>query len=137
MSSDDSMDSSSDEEQGRNPSASVTGRPAAAAGAGKDSSSSSDSSDSSSDSSSSDSEGDAVKPVTDARMVTLQLGKVNPSFTCKLCSGYFRDAHTLMDCLHTFWSDRTKRMMPRGLLCVCQVQAGMAHLRSPCLSVVC
>jgi DNA-binding transcriptional regulator YdaS (Cro superfamily) len=35
-------------------------------------------------------------------MVTLSLAKVNPSFTCKLCAGYLRDAHTLRDCLHTF-----------------------------------
>lgn len=33
--------------------------------------------------------------------VTLDLAKLNASFSCKLCNGYLRDAHTLMDCLHT------------------------------------
>jgi len=36
-----------------------------------------------------------------ALQVTLDLAKLNASFSCKLCGGYLRDAHTLMDCLHT------------------------------------
>jgi len=89
------------------------GRPRKSAGGGggsgsssssssSDSSSSSGSSDSSDSSSSDDEEAEPVAPITDARMVSLPLAKINPSFTCKLCGGYLRDAHTLRDCLHTF-----------------------------------
>lgn len=70
--------------------------------------SSSDSSDSSSDSDSSssggggDSELEPQQPVTDAREITIDVTALNPSLTCKLCNGYYREAHTIIDCLHIF-----------------------------------
>lgn len=34
--------------------------------------------------------------------ISVDLATLNPSFTCKLCGGYFREAHTIVDCLHIF-----------------------------------
>lgn len=31
-----------------------------------------------------------------------RMGDLNPFFTCRLCNGYFRDAMTISECLHTF-----------------------------------
>lgn len=37
-----------------------------------------------------------------ALQISVDLATLNPSFTCKLCGGYFREAHTIVDCLHIF-----------------------------------
>lgn len=34
--------------------------------------------------------------------VTLSLLDVNPMLVCSICDGYFRDAHTIVECLHTY-----------------------------------
>jgi len=77
--------------------------------ASSSSSSDSSSSDSSSSSSSSDSDSDSEieekehkAPITDARELVVDMVAINPSLTCALCNGYYRDAHTIMDCLHIF-----------------------------------
>ena len=35
--------------------------------------------------------------------VTFPIRSVNSYLSCLICQGYFRDAHTVMDCLHTCW----------------------------------
>ena len=35
-------------------------------------------------------------------LIEVDLEKINSFFICSLCSGYFRDAHTIPECLHTF-----------------------------------
>lgn len=42
-----------------------------------------------------------VEPVLDGRQLTLELRSLT-LLVCKLCDGYFRDAHTITECLHTF-----------------------------------
>ncbi|KAK3698096.1 hypothetical protein QZH41_017525 [Actinostola sp. cb2023] len=34
--------------------------------------------------------------------VTLKIREVNPHVVCSLCAGYFIDATTITECLHTF-----------------------------------
>jgi len=36
------------------------------------------------------------------KTVTFRVADVNPHLACSLCEGYFRDAHTITKCLHTF-----------------------------------
>ena len=72
---------------------------------GSSSDGSSSSSSSCSDNSSSDDddpEETHIAPITDARTVTFDIADLNPHLTCRLCNGYFRDAHTIVECLHTF-----------------------------------
>jgi polycomb group RING finger protein 3 len=33
---------------------------------------------------------------------TLTAGSINPHLTCPLCDGYFRDCHTIPECMHSF-----------------------------------
>eukprot|EP00466_Bigelowiella_natans_P012098 jgi/Bigna1/128658/aug1.7_g3366 len=49
-----------------------------------------------------DDEAGHVQPITDAREISFKLADMNEYLTCKLCNGYFREAHTIMECLHTF-----------------------------------
>jgi hypothetical protein len=35
-------------------------------------------------------------------LIELDLQKINPYFTCPLCKGYFKEACTIPECLHTF-----------------------------------
>ena len=42
------------------------------------------------------------QPVTDTRTITFHTASLNEHLTCRLCDGYFRDAHTVVECLHTF-----------------------------------
>jgi hypothetical protein len=63
--------------------------------------SSSSNSDSSSDSGSdADSDVEGYK-VPDKGFIDVTVRDLNPYLTCKLCNGYFRDAHTTTECLHT------------------------------------
>jgi hypothetical protein len=38
----------------------------------------------------------------DNRNVTFKVRDLNSHLVCRLCDGYFRDAHTVTECLHTF-----------------------------------
>lgn len=35
-------------------------------------------------------------------MLQVEYDKVNDAFTCPLCKGYFREAHTIAECVHSF-----------------------------------
>jgi len=43
-----------------------------------------------------------VAPVRDPRNITFQTRILNPHLVCTLCMGYFNDACTIIECLHTF-----------------------------------
>ena len=86
--------------------ASVVGGAGAASKDGSDSGSGSDSESSStggSDSGDDDDDGDGDEgyraPVE--QFFDLPVARLNPYLTCPLCGGYFRDAHTTVECLHT------------------------------------
>ncbi|KAA0190797.1 hypothetical protein HAZT_HAZT007063 [Hyalella azteca] len=42
------------------------------------------------------------KPSKGSAGVNISLGDLNPHFVCVLCFGYFVDATTITECLHTF-----------------------------------
>ncbi len=69
-------------------------------GSGGGSSSSSDSSDSDAGGDSDDDGEEGYVPPT-SLFVDLTVSTLNPFLTCMLCGGYFRDAHTSVECLHT------------------------------------
>mmetsp|Transcript_19128 Transcript_19128/g.28612 ORF Transcript_19128/g.28612 Transcript_19128/m.28612 type:complete len:358 (+) Transcript_19128:128-1201(+) len=43
-----------------------------------------------------------VQPIKDGREIRLNIKDMNEHLVCKLCNGYFREAYTIMECLHTF-----------------------------------
>eukprot|EP00316_Scyphosphaera_apsteinii_P008314 CAMPEP_0119301526 /NCGR_PEP_ID=MMETSP1333-20130426/3302_1 /TAXON_ID=418940 /ORGANISM="Scyphosphaera apsteinii, Strain RCC1455" /LENGTH=455 /DNA_ID=CAMNT_0007303631 /DNA_START=57 /DNA_END=1424 /DNA_ORIENTATION=+ len=43
-----------------------------------------------------------VPPVRNGRDITFQTRILNPHLVCTLCMGYFKDACTIIECLHTF-----------------------------------
>ncbi len=43
---------------------------------------------------------EGYKPPQD-QFVELRVANMNPFLTCTVCGGYFRDAHTTVECLHT------------------------------------
>ena len=43
-----------------------------------------------------------VRPVRDANNITFQTRILNPHLVCTLCMGYYKDACTIIECLHTF-----------------------------------
>jgi len=43
-----------------------------------------------------------VAPVRNGRDITFQTRILNPHLVCHLCMGYFKDACTIIECLHTF-----------------------------------
>ena len=65
------------------------------------------SSGSSSDSSDDDEEADEedtekyIAPITDHRLVTFSKSSLNAHLVCRICQGYFREAQTIVECLHT------------------------------------
>lgn len=45
----------------------------------------------------------AKKPkASDWRSTSFKIADVNPHLVCALCGGYFRDCHTLTECLHSY-----------------------------------
>mmetsp|Transcript_41437 Transcript_41437/g.129768 ORF Transcript_41437/g.129768 Transcript_41437/m.129768 type:complete len:317 (-) Transcript_41437:983-1933(-) len=38
----------------------------------------------------------------ETKYVRFKVSDINQHVTCRLCNGYFRDAHTISECLHTF-----------------------------------
>lgn len=47
-------------------------------------------------------EGNIIEPILDGRNITFQTRTLNQYLLCSLCMGYFKDAHTISECLHTF-----------------------------------
>lgn len=52
--------------------------------------------------------------VKDMRLIRLRLDDLNPHLMCRICSGYFRDAHTITECLHTFCKSCLLRHFDQG-----------------------
>jgi hypothetical protein len=69
-------------------------------GSDSDSSSSSSSSDDTSDSDLVDDDEEGYRP-PDKEFIDVPVAELNPFLSCTLCNGYFRDAHTTVECLHT------------------------------------
>lgn len=64
--------------------------------------------------------------VQDFKKITFSAKDVNAHLVCRLCDGYFRDAHTITECLHTFckacllkYLDESKAVCPH-----CKVNLG-------------
>ena len=57
-------------------------------------------------------EGD--KTPRDSRLVRLNLDDLNAHLVCRICMGYFRGAHTITECLHTFCKSCLLREFDRG-----------------------
>jgi len=47
-------------------------------------------------------DGNIIEPILDGRNITFQTRTLNQYLLCSLCMGYFKDAHTISECLHTF-----------------------------------
>lgn len=62
-----------------------------------------------------------IDPITDGSEITFSVNTLNKFLVCPICRGYFRDAHTINSCLHTFcfvcldknFSSSTKMSCPR------------------------
>jgi polycomb group RING finger protein 3 len=65
-------------------------------------------------------------------MIKVSLKELNPLITCQLCNGYYREAHTITDCMHTFCKSclldyfNNKSGSKRGYLCcpTCKADLG-------------
>ena len=50
-----------------------------------------------------ESEDEVVTPsVTERRTIDINITSINGYLTCTLCNGYFKEAATIAECLHTF-----------------------------------
>ncbi|KAF2880552.1 hypothetical protein ILUMI_25623 [Ignelater luminosus] len=59
--------------------------------------------------------------------------ELNDYLTCKLCKGYFIDATTIIECLHTFCRSCIVRYLEKNKYCpVCDVQV---HKTKPLLNI--
>jgi hypothetical protein len=58
---------------------------------------------------------DAAYELKDTRLVRLKLDDLNPHLVCRICSGYFRGAHTITECLHTFCKSCLLKEFDKGL----------------------
>jgi polycomb group RING finger protein 3 len=47
-------------------------------------------------------DGKSIEPILDGRNITFKTRILNQYLLCSLCMGYFKDAHTIMECLHTY-----------------------------------
>jgi len=47
-------------------------------------------------------DGKTIEPILDGRNITFKTRILNEYLVCILCMGYFKDAHTISECLHTF-----------------------------------
>ncbi|XP_049824399.1 polycomb group protein Psc [Aethina tumida] len=62
-----------------------------------------------------------------------RIADLNDVITCKICSGYFIDATTIVECLHTFCRSCIVKYLERNKYCpVCEVQV---HKTKPLLSI--
>ncbi|CAG9860973.1 unnamed protein product [Phyllotreta striolata] len=63
----------------------------------------------------------------------LPITDLNPYITCKLCDGYFVDASTIIECLHTFCRSCIIKYLQKNKYCpVCDVQV---HKSKPLLNI--
>lgn len=63
----------------------------------------------------------------------VKLTQLNAHLVCVLCSGYFVDATTIIECLHTFCKTCIVRYLQTSSFCpICDVQ-----VRRVCLGVLC
>ncbi|OAD56640.1 Polycomb complex protein BMI-1 [Eufriesea mexicana] len=63
----------------------------------------------------------------------LRLSKLNDQLTCKLCSGYFIDATTIIECLHSFCRSCIVKYLENNKYCpICEVQV---HKSKPLLNI--
>jgi hypothetical protein len=64
--------------------------------------------------------------VCEPGMVYLNLEDLNPHLVCQICQGYFRDAHTIMECLHTFCKSCLLKEFYQGMRACprCNVELG-------------
>lgn len=49
------------------------------------------------------------------KFVEFRMSAINAHITCHLCGGYFRDAHTISECLHTFCKSCLFKQIAKGL----------------------
>ncbi|CAK9822078.1 Polycomb complex protein BMI-1 [Anthophora retusa] len=63
----------------------------------------------------------------------LRLSKLNDQLTCKLCGGYFIDATTIIECLHSFCRSCIVKYLENNKYCpICEVQV---HKSKPLLNI--
>ncbi|XP_011301431.1 polycomb group protein Psc [Fopius arisanus] len=63
----------------------------------------------------------------------LKLAKLNEQLTCKLCHGYFIDATTIIECLHSFCRSCIVKYLETNKYCpICEVQV---HKSKPLLNI--
>lgn len=63
----------------------------------------------------------------------LKLSKLNEQLTCKLCEGYFIDATTIIECLHSFCRSCIVKYLNTNKYCpICEVQV---HKSKPLLNI--
>lgn len=64
--------------------------------------------------------------INETGMVYLDLEQLNPHLICQICSGYYRDAHTIMECLHTFCKSCLLKEFYQGLRSCpnCKIELG-------------
>ncbi|XP_015597566.1 flocculation protein FLO11 [Cephus cinctus] len=63
----------------------------------------------------------------------LRLSKLNEQLTCKLCGGYFIDATTIIECLHSFCRSCIVKYLESNKYCpICEVQV---HKSKPLLNI--
>ncbi|XP_076750602.1 uncharacterized protein LOC143423277 [Xylocopa sonorina] len=63
----------------------------------------------------------------------LRLSKLNDQLTCKLCGGYFIDATTIIECLHSFCRSCIVKYLENNKYCpICEVEV---HKSKPLLNI--
>ncbi|XP_032670522.1 serine-rich adhesin for platelets-like [Odontomachus brunneus] len=63
----------------------------------------------------------------------VRLSKLNEQLTCRLCSGYFIDATTIIECLHSFCRSCIVKYLENNKYCpICEVQV---HKSRPLLNI--
>ncbi|XP_059733798.1 polycomb group RING finger protein 2 isoform X5 [Bos javanicus] len=78
-------------------------------------------------------EGDAPHPSTMHRTTRIKITELNPHLMCALCGGYFIDATTIVECLHSFCKTCIVRYLETNKYCpMCDVQV---HKTRPLLSI--
>ena len=66
-----------------------------------------------------------VKPVRDSRNIKIQTRILNQHLVCTLCMGYFNDACTIIECLHTFCRGCIMRYFKESAICPqCEADLG-------------
>mmetsp|Transcript_46131 Transcript_46131/g.92039 ORF Transcript_46131/g.92039 Transcript_46131/m.92039 type:complete len:272 (-) Transcript_46131:842-1657(-) len=66
-----------------------------------------------------------VPPVRDARTISFQTRILNQHLVCTLCMGYFNDACTIVECLHTFCRGCIMRHFREYAICPqCEIDLG-------------